>query len=206
MAGAELERITADCLTLSIDIHEIKKDYNRIVMSMERLMPASDLYKTMKMSEIFETIDDVFTRYIEVINKDIRLGFELQKDFRTSEYYIIMSILNNLIQNSIEACFRADSFVKVRCFIRESTVIFTIKDNGKGINEKERELVFEPGFTTKFNPETGQVSTGLVLTHIKILSDYLEGKISISNSTGDITEFKLEIPVSEIICKEDGDV
>lgn len=48
MEKEELRDIMADCLNLSIDIHEIKKDYNRIVISMEKLMPASDLNKTMK--------------------------------------------------------------------------------------------------------------------------------------------------------------
>lgn len=206
MGKEELEKITADCLALSIDIHEIKKDYNRIVISMERIMPASDVYKTMRMSEIFETISDIFARYLEVINKDIKLDFKLEKDFRTSEYFILISILNNMVQNSIEACFRSDSYVNVRCFLQESMVVFKIEDNGKGIGKKERELVFEPGFTTKFNPETGQVSTGLGLTHIKILSEYLEGKVFINNDNEDSTEFRLEIPVRVIICEEDDDV
>ncbi|HOE57940.1 MAG TPA: hypothetical protein PLI20_10155, partial [Bacillota bacterium] len=102
MSREELKKITDDCLTLSIDIHEIKKDYNRIAISMEKLMPASDVHKTMKMSEIFETIEDIFTSYIEVINKDIKLILIIEKVFRTREYYIIMSILNNIVQNSIE--------------------------------------------------------------------------------------------------------
>lgn len=202
----ELKGIMADSLDLSIDIHEIKKDYNRIVISMEKLMPASDLYKTMKMSEIFETINDIFTRYIEVINKDIVLNFEIEKDFKTSEYFIIMSILNNLIQNSIEACFRSDSFVLVRCYINEDMVVFNIMDNGKGIKAKDSELIFEPGFTTKFNPETGQISTGLGLTHIKLLSEHLKGKISLNNETEGITEFILEIPENIIIYEGDEDV
>ena len=113
MGKEEIEEITADCLNLSIDIHEIKKDYNRIVISMEKLMPTGDIHKTMRISEIFETIGDIFNRYIEVINKDITLSFEMEKDYKIKEYFIIMSILNNLIQNSVEACFRSDSFIKV---------------------------------------------------------------------------------------------
>jgi two-component system, sensor histidine kinase YcbA len=202
----ELKSIMADCLNLSIDIHEIKKDYNRIVISMEKLMPASDIYKTMKMSEIFETIDDIFTRYLEVTNKEIKLNFEIEKDFKTSEYFIIMSIINNLIQNSIEACYRNDSYVKVKCFIEENMVIFNIEDNGRGIKDKERELIFEPGFTTKFNPETGQVSTGLGLAHIKILSEHLKGKVSLNNEIEGITLFELELPKNIVICEGDDDV
>ena len=202
----ELKGIMADSLNLSIDIHEIKKDYNRIVISMEKLMPASDIHKTMKMSEIFETINDIFTRYIEVINKDIKLTFEIRKDFKTSEYFLIMSILNNLIQNSIEACYRSDSYVQVSCYIQQYMVVFKISDNGKGIKEKERELIFEPGFTTKFNPETGQISTGLGLTHIKLLTEHLKGSISLNSEIENMTEFRLQIPENIIICEGDEDV
>lgn len=202
----EQKDMIADCLNLSIDIHEIKKDYNRIVISMEKLMPASDVHKTMKISEILETIEDIFKRYIEEINKDIKLYFKLEKDFRTNEYFIIMSILNNLIQNSIEACYRNDSYIQIGCYTQNNIVVFNIEDNGKGINEKERELIFEPGFTTKFNPETGQVSTGLGLTHIKILTEHLKGRVSLEDDIEGITNFKLELPGEIVICEEEEDV
>jgi two-component system sensor histidine kinase YcbA len=205
MGKDEMKKVTADCLDLSIDIHEIKKDYNRIVISMEKLMPAGDIHKAMRISEIFETIEDIFTRYIEVINRDIIISFELERDFRVSEYFIIMSILNNLIQNSIEACFRIDSYVRVRCFLCENMVIFTVRDNGKGISKEERELIFEPGFTTKFNPETGHVSTGLGLTHIRILLEHLEGKVLINEDSETFTEFIIEIPVSRVVYDKEDD-
>jgi len=206
MGKEEIEKITADCLNLSIDIHEIKKDYNRIVISMEKLMPTGDIHKTMRISEIFETIGDIFMRYIEVINKDIALSFEMEKDYKIKEYFIIMSILNNLIQNSVEACFRSDSFIKVGCFLNESMLVFAVSDNGKGIGKKERELIFEPGFTTKFNPETGHVSTGLGLTHIKILLEHLEGRININEDIEGITQFVIEIPMNKIVGEvEDND-
>ena len=202
----ELKSLMSDSLNLSIDIHDIKKDYNRIVISMEKLMPAGDLYKTMKMSEIFETINDIFTRYIEVINKDIKLGFKIEMDFRTAEYFMIMSILNNIIQNSIEACYRSDSYIQASCYRCENMVVFKIADNGKGIQENERELIFEPGFTTKFNPETGQISTGLGLTHIKMLLEHLQGNVSLDNNSEGITVFKVEMPESIISFEEDEDV
>lgn len=206
MDKEEHDVITADCLDLSIEIHEIKKDYNRIVMSMERLMPTKDLYKSMKLSEIFETIGDIFNRYLEAINRDYKLEFGIEKDFRTTEYFIIMSILNNMIQNSVEACFRSDSYIFTKCYFREKTVVFSVQDNGKGIKEKEKDLIFEPGYTTKFNPETGQVSTGLGLTHMKMLAEHLDGKVLLDNSIPDITEFRLELPAAAIIYEEDEDV
>ena len=204
MEKQELEGIVTDCLTLSIDIHEIKKDYNRIVVSMEKLMPADNVYKAMKLSEIFETIGDIFTGYLAMLGKEIKIIFDLKKDGRTHEYFIVMSILNNLIQNSVEACFRSDSYIKISCMREEESLIFHIEDNGMGIREKERNLIFTPGHTTKFNPDTGQVSTGLGLTHIKMLTEHLGGRITLQDRE-DATVFKLEYPINTIMCEEDTD-
>lgn len=197
------EKVASDCLTLSIDIHEIKKDYNRIVMSMEKLLPANEEYRTMKLSEIFETINDVFTRYLDVINKDIRLVFELEKDFKTDNYFIVISILNNLIQNSIEASLETDSYVRVKCTMLGENIVFSVTDNGKGIKDKDRELIFEPGYTTKFNPETGKVSTGLGLAHIAMLTKHLKGRIWLNTEAVGATEFVAEFPTEALMIKED---
>lgn len=206
MDKVERDSITADCLDLSIEIHEIKKDYNRIVISMERLMPAEEHYKAMKASEIFEIIGDVFTRYLEVINKDVQLIFKLDKDFKTSDYFIIMSILNNMIQNSVEACYKDTSYVRTGCWFEGEKVVFSVADNGKGIKQKDKDMIFEPGFTTKFNPETGQVSTGLGLTHIKMLAEHLGGKVILYTDDPDVTEFRLELPKDIVMLEEDDDV
>lgn len=200
-----LKQVAADCLTLSIDIHEIKKDYNRVVMSIEKLLPTNEEYGPMRLSEIFETINDIFTRYLGVINKEIKLSFELEKDFKTDAYFIIISILNNLIQNSIEASLDIDSYIKVNCRLTEKSVYFSVSDNGKGIKGNDRELIFEPGYTTKFNPETGEVSTGLGLTHIKILTEHLNGRICLKSEVDGITEFIIEFPTETIMIKEGYD-
>lgn len=200
---SDLEKVAADCLALSIDIHEIKKDYNRIVMSMEKLMPTDNKYSSMKLSEIFETINDVFSGYLDAIEKNIKLTFEMDKDFKTDDYLIVISILNNLIQNSIEASMDNDPYINVKCMMNNENITFSVTDNGKGIKDKDRELIFEPGYTTKFNPETGKVSTGLGLTHIKMLTKHLKGKIRINTETVGVTEFIVEFPTEVLVIKED---
>lgn len=197
-----IEKVASDCLTLSIDIHEIKKDCNRVVMSMEKLLPAEEQYKTMKLSELCGTINDVFTRYLDVINKDIKLIFELEEDFETDAFFALISILNNLIQNSIEASFEGNTYIRVKCSMHGEDILFSVTDNGKGIKDKDRELIFEPGYTTKFNPETGKVSTGLGLTHVMMLTKHLRGRIWLNNEARDVTEFFIEFPSEALVIKE----
>ncbi|SHJ10462.1 ATP-binding protein [Lutispora thermophila] len=175
----DLEQIKSDSLELSIQIHEIKKDYNRIVLSMEKILPAREIGNTMKISDIFNVIQGQFIHYIESLNKDIKLSFKVKGDYDTDKYFIIISILNNLIQNSIEACIYDNSYINVISELDNNKVIFRVIDNGKEIPEEAKELIFEPGYTSKYDPNTGLVSTGLGLAHVKMLTEYLNGTINV---------------------------
>lgn len=199
----EMDKLVSDSLNLSIDIHEIKKDYHRIVMSMEKLLPSKHVFKTMMLGDIFKTIQEMFARYLEVINKNIQLTFEMDHDFKTDKYFILISILNNLIQNSLEASSDIKPFVMVKSRLEGNHIFFSVRDNGKGIPEKDRNLVFEPGYTTKFNPATGQVSTGLGLTHVKLLAGYLGGTVCLNNEVPGVTEFMLRFPMDAMLYRED---
>ena len=84
-----IEQIQSNSLGLSIQIHEIKKDYNRIVMNMEKILPAKDVANSMKISEIFNIIQGLFSRYIEGLNKDIDLSFKVKRDYLTDKFLTI---------------------------------------------------------------------------------------------------------------------
>jgi len=194
----DLKQIKADSLELSIQIHEIKKDYNRIVLSMEKILPTREAGNTMKISEIFNVIQGQYVHYIEGLNKDIKLTFKVKNDYDTDKYFVIISILNNLIQNSVEACIDDNSYINVISEIDDDKVIFRVQDNGKEISEEAKDLIFEPGYTSKYDPNTGMVSTGLGLTHVKMLTEHLNGTIKISSYTKE-KEFTIVFPTKDIL-------
>lgn len=198
LTDSEINRLRSDSLELSIQIHEIKKDYNRIVLSMEKILPAREAGNTMKADDIFNVIQDLFIRYIEGLNKDIKLSFAIKGNFETEKFFIIISILNNLIQNSVEACIFDNSYINISSEIKNDKVIFKVADNGKEIADDAKELIFEPGYTSKYDPNTGLISTGLGLAHVKMLTEHLSGTISINSIKKGEKEFVLTFP-SEII-------
>ncbi len=198
----EVKEIAEKSLSLAIDIHEIKKDYYRLSASMEKLLPAQDTSKSMSISEIFNIINDIYSKFPEVIEKRIELLFEFNENFDTDQYLIVLSVLNNLIQNSIEAADKRSPFIKIRCNTIGDKVYLKVTDNGKGIPAKERETIFEPGFTTKFDPETGNGSTGLGLAHVRMLLGLLDGSINLNGSKTNLTEFILEIPRNNLIMED----
>ncbi len=197
------KKICEDSLSLAVDIHEIKKDYHRIVTSMEKIIPNKTSNSSMTIGEIFETIQNIFEKYVEAQNLEVDLTFETKTSIKTCEYYLIISILNNLIQNSIEAIVNIDSYIRVSSFLQGEYIIFEVCDNGKGILTKDSEIIFEPGFTTKYNPNTGFVSTGLGLTHVKMLVEYLKGEIVLQYTEGVGAKFKLKIPLMSLDCHKE---
>lgn len=187
-----------ELLSIAKDIHEIKKDYSRVIAGIEK-----STHESSNMNMSFENILDVV---IEA-NKNLSLQKNKQIDFTlinsiftdTSDYYAVISIINNLIVNSIEA-------INERGIIRinshygdENTVRIVISDDGPGIEESDVELIFQPGFSTKYNESNGIMSSGIGLTHVKYLVDTMDGSIEVSSRQGIGTEFVVEIPKDRLI-------
>lgn len=196
----EIENYKEKVLFLARDIHEIKKDYQRVTTGIEKLLPDPVEYERMSLSEIFEIIKSNSSRYIESTGKKIKLKFQAYSNFETDKYYPLVSILNNLIFNAIDATGNNGEII-VKEYISDDNVTIIVSDNGCGISDKDLEVIFKPGFSTKFDEETGTISTGLGLTHAKSIVQHLEGTIFVNSTLGLGTIFTIQIPVSQLICK-----
>ena len=79
---------------------------------------------------------------------------------------------------------------------KKQTTYFIIKDSGKGIPKEDISIIFEPGYTTKFNDQ-GVAATGIGLSHVQEIIQTLEGQIQIETS-GNGTIFQIQIPTENI--------
>ena len=91
------------------------------------------------------------------------------------------------------------SYINVHSIVKFDQIIIKVADNGKEITESNLDIIFEPGYTTKYDPNTGLVSTGLGLAHVKMLTDYLSGTITINHLKTGGKEFVLTFPADEIV-------
>jgi two-component system sensor histidine kinase YcbA len=76
------------------------------------------------------------------------------------------------------------------------TIVLT--DEGTGIEEDLIPFLFSPGFTTKFDKDTGQASTGIGLSHIQNILEELNGTINIQSVVNKGSTFEIVIPLNSL--------
>ena len=86
-------------------------------------------------------------------------------------------VFENLIKNALDAIESKNGLIVFEFSEEETNFIIDVKDNGKGIDIKNRKDVFRPGYSTK---KRGW-GLGLSLTK-RIVEDYHKGKIFVESS------------------------
>lgn len=72
-------------------------------------------------------------------------------------------------------------------------------DSGKGIPESKQEVIFEPGYTTKYN-EAGIAATGIGLSHVRDIVHSMGGRITVEMKRhGRGTTFVTRLPKASIM-------
>lgn len=193
----EDEVLKEKTLNISREVHEIKKDYYRVIKGFESFLKNFESDDKMTLADVFGIIRDNTNRYLTENNKMIKLYFDFKDDFTLKNYYNLFSMLNNLIINSIDACKDNDS-IRVLQSSDEERIYFEVIDTGDGIEEEILPYIFNPGFTTKYDQVTGKPSTGIGLSHIKNIIEELNGDIEIRSQTYEGTNIKLIIPKNSL--------
>jgi signal transduction histidine kinase len=103
----------------------------------------------------------------------------------------LIRVVTNLIKNSIQAIEQnqtAEPRIEVRVFSKKDQVFISVKDNGLGVLDENKDKVFEPKFTTK----SSGMGLGLAMVK-KILKNY-GGDISFLSEEGKGTTFRVNFP------------
>lgn len=191
------EELKDRTLNIAREIHEIKKDYFRVTKGLEALINNVENEENMTLATLFTIIQENTKRYIKVNKLTVKLVFSYHKDFEVIPYYNLFAILNNLIINSIEACDKQCTItvLEEEC---EDNIYIKVIDNGSGIEEDIIPYIFNPGFTTKFQEDTGKASTGIGLFHVKNIVENLKGTITVKSQLEKGTTFTVTIPKNSL--------
>lgn len=188
-----------EALHVAENVHELKKDLQRIVAGLSKLMKPTEAGERLGIAELCRLALQANEAYAEARGKRIEFRLDADVFLYTNQTYALLSIVNNLLTNAVEAI-PSEGTIVLEVELAEERVVFRVSDNGPGVSEAERELVFVPGYSTKVSPN-GYFSTGIGLTHARDIAEAMGGTLTLLPGSETGARFELRIPIGQLMRK-----
>ncbi len=127
------------------------------------------------------------------IEDEYRLEFDSQVEQLRINSPAIISILHNLIVNSIKYSDKPEPFVRLSISEDEQSYHFAMQDNGPGIPSEHLEDIFEPFSTLDIQDKYGKRGTGLGLAYVKKMVEKMEGHIKLKSELGQGVTYQFHV-------------
>lgn len=194
LKNIELHQLSLQALHIAQEIHEVKKDSQRILSGLTKItIQKSD--NTLFLSDVLNLVVTANEKYSELLKKNITFVINKSIDFETDQQIALLSLLNNLTANAVESIID-EGEIYFEIFEESTDTCFVIKDSGMGIPKEDETIIFKPGYTTKFN-DHGVAATGIGLSHVQEIIHTLDGKIQVEIPEKG-TVFRIQIPTKHI--------
>lgn len=184
-------------LQIAKDVHEIKKNYLRVIHGIDQISDKEPVFDIMPVKDIYAILQTSIGREIESKQLPIALDFQVKTNVHISDHFLLMSVLRNLVMNAIEAMEASGGALSLKHEKIYDTHKIIISDSGPGIKARDLDHIYEPGFSTKFDEETGTINRGIGLTLVRdIIEKQFKGQIQVTSEFGKGTVFEIQIPES----------
>lgn len=177
------------------NIEEKVREYSNTLIQQIDVMSSiasafSDFAKMPKQKKEKIEVIGVVKTALDIFNEDdITYNPQQEELYGNLDKTQLIRIVTNLIKNATQAVEeKINPKVEVRVFEDGEHIIIEVEDNGKGIEESVKHLIFEPKFTTKTR------GMGLGLPMIKNIIEAYQGSISFVSAEGVGTTFKVKLP------------
>ncbi len=142
--------------------------------------------------DLAELIGNIVNLYDNAENIEFHYDFNKAIDHTyNGDKTNLNSAVSNLVKNAVQAIgTKPKGCINVTLKSTEVQYIISVKDNGKGIKEEDKDHIFLPNFTTK----SGGSGVGLSLTYNIVQA--AGGTISFESQENVGTEFVIELPKS----------
>ncbi|MBO5564266.1 MAG: ATP-binding protein [Lachnospiraceae bacterium] len=194
-------------LTIAKDIHEVKKGYRRVIKGIhDNFLIGFKDSPTLLLSELLQILSADIDRASMTARLHLSIYTSYETDYRIQKHFAFTSIVRNLVNNSVDALtslsptHHGEIFVRCRDMVKNGRpyCVVEVKDNGPGIEENIKEVMFVPGFSTKYDEDTGDINRGLGLTLVKdLLEQKFDGSIEVTSSEKG-AQFLLWFPVDKL--------
>ncbi|MEC6900102.1 HAMP domain-containing sensor histidine kinase [Photobacterium piscicola] len=176
--GDKLDDDFSEQLQLSL------KESNRLANIFDALLRISQIesgnrrqrFETINVVDLVHTIAEIYTDVAE--DADMSLVLDAQKEpiFIQGDKELLIQQFANLVENSLRYCPQA-SQLTLSCHTEQDNVVITMADNGPGIDDQEKQRVFERLY--RINKSRNDGGLGIGLTLVKAVTDLHQGEIKL---------------------------
>lgn len=167
---------------------------NNIVMGLIGLTQMKHLQDIRVKIDFPELVEECIQSYGYFENfKDIKFIKEIDPDLNFySEWAIINTILQNLIENAIKYSQKENPFIKISIRTEVDKIRIEVEDNGQGIDEAHQAKIFDMFYRAS---ERTKGSSGLGLYILKRAVERLGGAIELRSKLNEGSAFTVFLPI-----------
>ncbi len=175
---------------LNVVNEEIERLNKIVVDFLYAVRPVQAKLAPVSLNEIVKNICDFIQPEAQKSNVELHLELADNLPELMLDEQLFKQIVMNLAQNAF-AAMKNGGDLWMASGIKEDKVVFSVADNGEGMDEETCSRIFEPYFTTKVN------GTGLGLTMVyKIIKEF-GGDIQVRSFKDEGTIFTISLPIPQ---------
>jgi signal transduction histidine kinase len=183
--------MTKDATRAGLDLI---KDLLDVHMLQENTVPH---YSVFDISEFIYHKAKAFEPVAEAKTIHLNISHVISEEVNMDQNYI-GRIVDNLLSNAIKFS-KPKSIVDIAAGREEDHFWISVKDQGPGFNDKDRNQLFQRFKKLSARPTGGESSNGLGLAIVKTLVDRLNGSIELISNPEKGSEFIIRLPIINIL-------
>lgn len=160
------------------------KESNRLANIFDALLRISQIesgnrrqrFETINVVDLVHTIAEIYTEVAEDAGMTLTLNTQKEPIFIQGDRELLIQQVANLVENSLRYCPQA-SQLTLSCHTEQDNVVITMADNGPGIDDQEKNRVFERLY--RINKSRNDGGLGIGLTLVKAVTDLHQGEIKL---------------------------
>ena len=176
----------------------MKKEYLMILRGISEALDLNLHDGQMPLSDILTVLQNSIGMLASEKGAKLDFQIHMEANFQTDKHYFLLSVFRNLFTNAVEANSDGNILLGFHQRSQDDNYLFDITDNGPGIPAENLDQIFNPGFSTKINFQTGEISRGLGLNLVEdIVKNHFHGTIHVESRPGN-TVFSIAIPKEQL--------
>ncbi|WP_295626408.1 ATP-binding protein [uncultured Nitrosomonas sp.] len=181
LAPSERQKLAAKTVERLHHLEHLTKDMLRFVKG------ETNPLETFVISDLVAELQQVIEPQMKQLGLQFTVNDNSAGEFLVTDRQALCGALINLLENAIQAS-PAGSQISLTTRLEQSNIVFSVLDNGPGIDSILQERLFEPFFTTRSE------GTGLGLAIVRSVIQSMSGSIQINSSIDTGTEFVIHLP------------